>query len=195
VPPGGLLGRHVLRRAQHLGVLGLHRVRALDLRDAEVEHLGPRRPLVLRDQEDVGRLEIAVDDAFAVGRRQRRADLADDRRDLGERHRAAPQAIGQRLADQELEHQVRRAVGQLVPVVDLDDVGVAQARRDLGLAAEPGERLGVGDVGVQDLDRHLLARQPDVAGDEHRAHAAAPEQPLDGVGLRDHGAHIEGLRR
>ena len=188
VIPGRLLRRHVLRRAEQRAVLGLDRQRAGDLRDAEVEQLGDLDHAAVdlgRDQEDVSRLEIAMDHAGAVRGGQPRADLAHDRQHLLDRQRAARQPVGERLTLQEVEHQVRRAVGELVEVDDLDDVGVTDARRGLGLVAEPRERLLVALIRVQRLDRDLLAGQPVVPRDEHGAHAAAPDQRLDRVRADD----------
>ena len=62
------------------------------LRDAEVEHLharvarsGARRPF----EHDVGRLQVAVDDAFEVRRIERLDQLTCDRQPIGQRQRTA----------------------------------------------------------------------------------------------------------
>ena len=74
-----LLGAHVVRRAEDRA--GARRAcpppsrRALDLGDAEVEHLGDLVVLVA-DEEDVLRLEIAVHDARLVRALQRARDCA-----------------------------------------------------------------------------------------------------------------------
>src|SRR5581483_5949638 len=97
-----LLGRHVLRRAQQsarqrAGVLRQQR-------DAEVgEHY-----LVLIGDEDVGGLDVAVDDAAVVGVIERTYHVADDALRLGERYWLA-QAPFQRVALDVLHHDVRRA--------------------------------------------------------------------------------------
>ncbi|MEZ4308281.1 MAG: hypothetical protein R3F14_09580 [Polyangiaceae bacterium] len=62
-----LLRGHVERRAQHVARRGeLLVVRAQHLRDAEVEHLHERRAVRLADEEQVRRLEIAMNDPEAV---------------------------------------------------------------------------------------------------------------------------------
>ena len=86
-----LLGRHVVGRAEHGARLGAAREPLfargrLDLRDAEVEHLGDLVVVVRRaDEEDVLRLQVAVDDARVVRALQRAADLPDDPRRLLQR--------------------------------------------------------------------------------------------------------------
>ena len=75
--PRRLLGRHVVRRAEdHPGLGELARA-AADLGHAEVEHLHEARVVPLLDDEDVVRLQVAVDDAARVGRVERGGDLAD----------------------------------------------------------------------------------------------------------------------
>src|SRR4029077_4014089 len=79
-----LLGRHVLRRAddrradRQVFVLGLDALARADLRDAEVEDLDGRFAVEPVRQEQVGRLEVAVDDAADVRLRQRFAGLRDE---------------------------------------------------------------------------------------------------------------------
>src|SRR5262249_15144066 len=83
-PPGvgDLLGAHVTQGPEG-GARGRLRPFAgagadlADLDDAEVEDLAHAQ-LVFVDQEDVGRLEVAVDDAHAVRPADRGADIADD---------------------------------------------------------------------------------------------------------------------
>ena len=66
----GLLGAHVQRRADHLAEAGEERLLGQlltdGLGDAEVDDLGHRHAVVQRDQ-DVGRLEVAVDDPLLMG--------------------------------------------------------------------------------------------------------------------------------
>ena len=83
--------------------------------------------------------------------------------------------LRERLALEILVDDVRRAIGQHVVVLDLDDVGMVELRRDVGFALEPREDLVAAEVGVQRLDRDLLALQPRVAREIDRAHAAAPD--------------------
>ena len=84
-----LLRRHVVRRAHDLPVAGERGVAAAsrpeDLGDAEVGDLHP----ALLVEQDVLRLDVAVDDAFVVRELERLADLRDDRQRLA-RAQACP---------------------------------------------------------------------------------------------------------
>ena len=74
----GLLGRHVLGRAEdHPGARQPRAalVERRHLGDAEVEHLDEVGPPLARDQVDVLRLHVAVDDALIVRGAERAADL------------------------------------------------------------------------------------------------------------------------
>ncbi len=66
----GLLGAHVLRRADHLAELGEQRLLGQPLADrlghAEVDDLGHGAVVVLGHQ-DVRRLDVAVDDPLLMG--------------------------------------------------------------------------------------------------------------------------------
>ena len=73
---------------------------------------------------------------------------------------------------EELHHQIRAPVGQLVRVADAHDVGVVDAGGDLDLALEAGQRLLVAPhLGQQQLHRDAPLR-PDVARLPHLPHAA-----------------------
>ena len=108
------------------------------------QHLGqaPVHDLDLaeRADHDVGRLQVAVDDAVGVGVADRLADLLE--------HRQEPAAVGRRvgppseqvvegLALDELHRQERPAVGQRADLVDRRDAGVLQLAGDPGLVEEP----------------------------------------------------------
>ena len=72
-----LLGAHVERRADHLTVAGRYRCGRQLLVDRlgnpEVDDLGDRHAIVQRHQ-NVGRLDVAVDDALLMGVLDRVAD-------------------------------------------------------------------------------------------------------------------------
>ena len=75
--------RHVHRRAEHrAGHRAIDSRRREQLREPPIQqaNLGPAAGHV--QHEDVVRLEIAMHDALAVRRDQRRCDLVDDRRGL-----------------------------------------------------------------------------------------------------------------
>ena len=121
---------------------------AVDLGEPEVEHLHRAVGLDL----DVARLEIAMDDALLVRGFERRRDLARDAQRLverksGRRARTLREQLGQRLAFDQLHHQV---VGP--DVVQRADVGMIQRRHR---ACFPLEALGEALGG--DLDGHVAA--------------------------------------
>ncbi len=90
-------------------------------------------------------------------------------------------AVGQRIAVQELHDDVAIAVRQNAQVEHLQDVIVADATSGLRLTFEALHHLGVaGERGVQDLDRHA-AIDAHVLALEDGAHAALADQPDDAV--------------
>ena len=154
----------------------------VDAREAEVQDLG-----TVRRQEDVGGLEIAVDHPLAVGGGERvgqRQARVDERRNV---HRPERQALVERLAVEQLHHQVRH--GRVADVVDRADPGMILRGDRLGLALEPFQRPGRGGFGLQDLDRHHPV-EPRVTGPVHLSHAtrADPGEYLVGT---EPGAGIE----
>ena len=64
---------------------GVARGRRRQLGDAEVEQFDELGTAAQRAQEDVGRLEVAVDDPFFVRRLERVANLVDDVDHVAER--------------------------------------------------------------------------------------------------------------
>ena len=157
----GLLGRQVLRGADHRGGLGHAVGVGQRAGDAEVHHLH-RAGLA---DHDVRGLDVAVDDAVLVAEVQRLAGVGDDLdRALG-RHRAlGVHDVAQRDPVDVLHHDVGqrpvRGLG-LAGVVDRDDGGMVQRGGVLRLAAEPQIEAGVaGQVGAQHLDRDV-AVQPE----------------------------------
>ncbi len=169
------------------------------LRDPEIEHLG--RGATVR-QQDVLRLQVAVQHAFAVrgadGGAHRRQDA---HRLVGVQPALALEHVPEILAVDELHDEVGAAVGKRAVVVDRDDRGMLQPRDDLRLAPEPAPGLGVAEqLGAHDLQRDE-AIEPHVARPVHGAHPAAPEELLDPVLVvhrprhRRHGPHRGAVRR
>jgi hypothetical protein len=147
------------------------------LGQSEVEHfdgaVGP--------ELDVGRLQVAMDDALRVGRLERIDHLRRNRQCLVERQRACRQAVGERWPVDQLEHQRRRVAGRL-EAIDRGDVGMVQRGQQLGFAAEPHQSIGVGEERRwQHLQRHV-ALQRAVAPAIDLAHPAFAELGQDVVG-------------
>ena len=106
-------------------------------------------------EQDVGRLELAMDDAGlmrcvqGVGERLHQLGCRALRLDR------PIEAVGEAPAIEQLERDEEAAVG-LAAVVDLDDIGVA----------EPGDRLGLHQEPLANLGVVVLARADHLQGDD-----------------------------
>src|SRR5262249_353618 len=139
-----LLGTHVRRRAEQraVGRWPDHRRRVREcvrtravavLREAEVKDL---HHVSWRD-DDVGRLEIAVDEAALVRGVEGVGNLTGDRDGLTRRQRSPADAIGERLAVDQFQHE-RGDAGALLETVDRRDVRMIERREHARLALEAG---------------------------------------------------------
>src|SRR6266511_265135 len=172
---------------QRVGRLPGHR------RDAEVEHLRAGG-----GEHDVAGLDVAVHQPARVRGGQRGGHLRAHQQRGGRRQRAGPQPLGQGRAVDQLHHHVRDrrpgAVGRLAVVVYRGDVRVRQARRRLGLLADPGARHGVGTLRAgHHLHCHLAAEHLVVPA-PHHGHAPAAEA-LYGSPPATEQLHVPYLRR
>jgi hypothetical protein len=175
-----LLGRHVLRSADRRAGLGrgLSRRRRIvgQAGDAEVGDL--YRALVR--EEHVLRFHVAVDDGVPVRIVERLQHAVHNGEHLRQRDLAAVQPVAQRLAADELEDDVVGGA-DLLHVVELDQVWMAEPRHHLRLLEEALERGGIRrSRGHELFDRHLAA-QARLLGEVDGAHAAAAQFPLDDV--------------
>jgi hypothetical protein len=162
----GLLGREVVRRAEHLAGLGVSR--PVDgAGDAEVGELHR----AVGHDEDVRGLDVAVDDAGLVGRPEGERGLRHDRPYLARVEGAlALDEVGQRLTGDELHDEVGEVV-LLAVVEDSGDVDVREVGGVQRLVAEAErEDLLVVQAGPKDLHRDL-ALEDAVAGLPDVAHA------------------------
>src|SRR5688572_32214845 len=82
-----------------------------------------------------------MNDALVVCRLDRLSDLPGDVQRLCDRHRAAVNAFGQRLALDQLEDQAFQIAAFLQPV-DGGDVGMTDGGKELGLALKPRQPIG-----------------------------------------------------
>ena len=154
-------------------------LRADQFRDAEVDQLG----YAVDPDHDVADLEVAVDHHMLVGEVHRFADLPEQGDALGE---AVPVmvAVGvDRLAVDELHHEVGQAVFRAASVEQGGDVLVlAEHGQDLHLGAETPQQLFGGHGATEQLDRDLLVELRLAHGEIDVAHAAAALPTLDSVG-------------
>jgi hypothetical protein len=119
-----LLGAHVGQRAYELSELGVHRPMRVvvdDAREPEVQHL--RTPVAI--DNDVARLEIAMNDAALMGVMNRVAHLGDELESSSDGQVSRRRMLQQRLALDELH-------------------------REVGLRAEPAV-VGAGEVDLSDV--------------------------------------------
>ncbi len=176
-----LLRREVLRRPHHgagggdVGVLTAPG-------DAEVGDAGA----ALVVDQDVLRLQVAVDDPLAVGEAGGVEDLPGEvDRVLGP-HPALDQVLQRGAVD--VLHGDEVGVAEDTAVEDPDHVRVLEPGRRLRLALEAlDELLVLREAVVQDLDRHVavelgVLREPDVR------HPARADLPIEPVALVDHRA-------
>ncbi len=188
-----LLGRHVGHGAddhvlpgqlvERLGC-GVGRRRE-QLGQPEVQDLEP--PVAGHHQ--VGRLEIAVDDAAFVRRRQGVGQGDGDLEDPRQRQPVSRDELRHRLALDQLHRQEMEPV-DVLEGVDGDDAGVAETGQSARLPAEPAQ-AGVVDGAArrQHLERHP-ATEIGVLGDKHLTHTAAAEgfhDPVAGQSPTDEG--------
>ena len=175
-----LLGRHEAHGPQHhprfrgpgtgaLVSFADERRRARQLGEAEVEDLDPA---VVRD-EDVVRLEVAVNDPLVVSSGEATSDLERVVEGLATEG-SALEAYPQGVALEQLRDDVGRAVVR-ADIVDGEDVGWS-GRRRRGPLLEAAELLAIGDLLGENLDRDF-ALQAGVAGAVDLAHPPRAEQP------------------
>ncbi len=148
------------------------RIRRLRPDEAEVHNLVHARAAAKVVRDDVGRLQIAMEDALVVRELQRAAQRPDDRLDLLDRQWAAhDDFLPQAASVEQLHDQERPSLGVEVVVEDRDDIRMVElcARAALREEALAGHLIAA-DLGAHDLDRHLVAEQPAPCA-EHRAHA------------------------
>ncbi len=182
-----LLGRHVgdgADGAAGVGQAGL----AGDLGQAEVGDADR----AVGGEEDVGGLDVAVDDAAGVGSGEAVGGLGDDRQGLGWRERTAADPGAQALAAAEGHGDEHAAVLALADVVDRADVGAVEGRGGPGFVDEALAGLGVvGELGREELEGHG-APELEVVGLVDDAHGAAADLSEDAVfAAGDQGAGAE----
>ena len=177
-----LLGRHVGERAD---AMDLRHVRAEVQDAAEIADLDVGDRAVGQHREQVGRLDVAVDQALAVDVAERHRALEADLDDQLERKQLVGAAVrAQRAAGDVLHDQVgRHRVGN--GVEDLDDVGMLEPADERRFGGEESLRVVAvdriaGGPGAHALDRDVPALEVVVA-EEDLARRAVAEAADDAV--------------
>jgi hypothetical protein len=150
------------------------------LGDAEVGEHRAAGPVL---DQDVARLDVAVDDALAVREVERRGDLAADAHHLGERASSLLADDRAQVRPLDQVHQDERAeLGIDVDVVDAHDVRVLQLGHPQRFLVEAvGEVLLALELALQLFQRVTDVAQPDVLDLVHRTHAADADLAYDAV--------------
>ena len=116
------------------------------LRQSEIQYLHH----VVVSHFDVGRLQIAVNDAMLVCGFQSLGDLSGDFQCLVERHRPCGDTVRQCGSFDQLHHERVHARRHL-ETVHVSDVRVIQRRQRFRFALEAGESISVGRKGVREV--------------------------------------------
>ncbi len=166
-----LLRRDILRRAER-PAQGFGRRQQ---RQAEVGEIG----LPVQRQQDVGGLEVAVDDAFLMGVIEGGADVAHDSQRVAWRNETPFAPVGVQNSAQvgalDVLHSHVEQPARLPITIQAHNMGVLQPGDGLRL---PLEALNIGRLltegPVDDLDRHV-APQPHILREIDAGHAALAE--------------------
>ena len=141
---------------------------------AEVQHLDRA---VGRDL-DVGRLQIAMDDAVLVRRFERLGNLPRDRQRFVDGQRAARDPVGERVALDQLQDE-RVDVAAVLEPVDRRDVRMVERGQHLRLAPEAREAIRIERQTRRAAPSARRRAELGIARAIHLAHAAGAERADD----------------
>ena len=174
-----VLGRHQLESRGRGGERVSRQLRIEQLGDAEVEQLGCA---VGRDQ-DVGGLDVPMDDQVLVGVLDRRADQPEELQPRRGVHPSGVAILDDRLSLDVLHREVRQSVRRRAAVEEAGDVRVLEAGEDLAFVPEPSHDGVAVHAALEHLDRDALLERIVIADAEmHGAHAAVPDLANEAIG-------------
>ena len=143
----------------------------MELGEPEIQDLC----MLAGSDEDVGRLDVAMDNARLIGGIQPVGDFDCQWQQFHHRHWFAADALLERLTLHEFHCDVGATI-LLADVVDGADVWMIESRGGPGFAAEAAKRIPIRrHFGGQEFDGRK-ASQTNVLGLVHDAHAAAAER-------------------
>ena len=153
------------------------------------------QPAFLAEQQ-VGRLDVAVDEAAPVRVVERAGRLeADHQRLRRAESRVRVSSMAAQAAAAEVLGDEVRLVVVLAPVVHRQHVRVVERRGRLRFGPEPSEeRFVVGEAVVQDLDRDATA-QTRVVGEEHQGRRTRTDRGDQPVPTAEHPTDLVGHPR
>lgn len=169
-----VLGRHVCKRSDDRLFVGEGEGRVGHRREPEVDDLRlPRRV-----DDDVRRLDVAVDQSCFVCRGQPVADPFEQLQSAREAERQT--ILDQRREGEPLDvlHRHVRSTAIVVDVEDGDDVGMMQSTRRAGFLFEACAVCRRIDSVAKDLQRNQSADRG-ITGEIHHAHSALAEAAND----------------
>ena len=129
--------------------------------------------------ENIARLDVAMDDPRIVCRRQDVQQLSHHREELSEGQRYVRlQALVEGLPFEEVHDQEDQALRGLPVVENRSGPRVMDAVGHVSFVDEPPSEIGIArQLGVKDLDRHPLAVA--MRGGVHRGRAADPDERIE----------------
>ena len=151
--------------------------RETEVQDLHVPELG---------QENVARLDVAVDDPLVVGRVQRIGDLDADVNQLMDLQRPVHEAVAQRAPPHQFHHDEGLSF-VLVDVEDRTDVAVVQRGCRARFGSKPANRLLVLHQIIGEEFERDRAPEAEVVRPIDDAHAAGADLADDPVMVRDGG--------
>ena len=156
--------------------------------ESEIADLG----LGVEIEKDVGRLDVAVDDAVFVGVGESAADGGDEADHFRRVDRLAMGRVIDRLPGHELHHDVKHPV-DFAEVIHADEVRVIEAGHRLGLGLEALAKRSV----LAEFHRQDFQRDRPIQRLLHRAidgtHASGRDEALDFI-PREKRREVGGLR-
>src|SRR5262249_43059144 len=124
--------------------------------DAEIGQLGDTKPLRVgrpTGPEDVGRLEVTVNDAAIMGVLERRGNLPGEDEDVGPGNPATGVAQRVEAGAVDVLHRIIESAVLHAGVIKAYDVGMVELAEDVNLALEALLKADLdGQLGRQDLD-------------------------------------------